>query len=109
MAISDLATEVTKAIERGRLQIGAGPALQPVRSGQVASDLVEGARQLRASRSDAYDDGDRDQSGNQAILDRGSARLVLEKALKELFHLHAPHFHPAHSQNHSCVVPPNQL
>ena len=52
--------------------------------GQVGGDLVEHGLQLGAHQADGRDDDDGDESGDQAILDRGRAGLVLDELGDEL-------------------------
>src|SRR5688500_5092905 len=56
---------------------------------EVASDVVEGARQVAADRAESADRGDRNEGRNQAVLDRGRTAVVLDE-LQNLRHVRSP-------------------
>jgi len=58
--------------------------------GEVARDLRESARKIGAESADAGDDRDADQRSDEAVLDRGGARLVADEGLEILRHGSAP-------------------
>ena len=61
---------------------------------QVVGDRLEGRLQLGAETLHDGDDGDRDASGDEAILDGGRSRFILHKTHNEAFHrvlLRGPH------------------
>src|SRR5690606_18362911 len=57
---------------------------------QLARDLAERVAQLGAERGGAGDDCERDEGGDQAILDGGCAGFVLAETLDKVGHLHVP-------------------
>src|ERR1700732_696347 len=60
--------------------------------GQCGRDGVELRREIRADGCDRGDDHDRDQSGDEAVLEGGDARFILGETEKEGFHGSDPWF-----------------
>jgi hypothetical protein len=54
-----------------------------VRSGERVTDGGEGRVEIRSERCHGTDDHDRDEGGDQAVLDGGRAKVVLDERQKE--------------------------
>lgn len=59
--------------------------------GQLGGDVAEGGLEGILDRGERADDGDGDDGGDQAVFDRGGARLVLEETRENVRHYYNSH------------------